>query len=396
MSEKIEIGGRVAPGFENVMDVFASNWAEDIEVGASLSVVLEGETIVDLWGGWRDRERSQPWTEDTLVNVYSTTKGMGSTAMAVLAADGKMDFDAPAITYWPEFGTHGKDVLSVGQVMSHQSGLNGWHETMQISDLYDWEKATGYLAAQEPFWEPGKGVAYHAVTWGYLVGEIFRRAAGQTLGEFFRERVSGPLDADFWIGLPESEEDRVAIMIGPNHAVAPMDLDIDEAALAFAKKNQGHELAMKSAVNPIIRPFQHVSTREWRAAEIAAANGTANARGIARVYGALANGGELEGTRIISPEGIAEATKVEWEGPALTPGPEVTWLRGFSRNRSLLSGPNPMTFGHGGAGGSAGFADPDARLGFGYAMNQMAGVPVKKSRAGKLINEVYSCLQQGG
>lgn len=392
MVDRPEIGGQVAQGFEQVQDVFEANWAEDIEVGASLSVVLEGETIIDLWGGWRDRERTIPWTEDTLVNVYSTTKGMGSTAMAVLAEDGKVDFDVPAVQYWPEFGAHGKDVLTVGQVMSHQSGLNGWHETMQVADLYDWEKATSFLAAQQPFWTPGTGVAYHAVTWGFLVGEIFRRAAGQTMGSFFRERISGALNADFWIGLPESEEGRVAIMIGPNHAVAPVDLDIDRDAIAFAKKNQGNELATKSAINPIIRPYQDVSTRAWRGAELAAANGTANARGIARIYGALANGGELEGTRIISAAGIEEARKVEWDGPALTPGPDVTWLRGFSRNRSLMSGPNPMTFGHGGAGGSAGFADPDAHLGFGYAMNQMAGVPVKKSRAGKLIDAVYACL----
>lgn len=392
MSGELVIGGTVAPGFERVRDAFEANWTTDIEVGAALSVVLEGETVVDLWGGWRDRERTVPWTEDTLVNVYSTTKGMGSAAMAVLAADGKLDFDAPVINYWPEFGTHGKEVLTVGQVMSHQAGLNSWREDMKIEDLYDWEKATGLLAAQEPYWAPGTGVAYHAVTWGYLVGEIFRRASGQTMGSFFQDRIAGPLKADFWIGLPESHEDRVATMIGPTHAVAPVKLEIDQALLDFARKRQGSNIGTRSAINPIIRPYQDVSTRAWRAAEIAAANGTANGRGIARVYGAIANGGELGGVRIISPEGIAEATKVEWDGPALTPGPDVISLRGYSRNNGLTMGPNPLTFGHGGAGGSAGFADPDAHLGFGYAMNQMQSMPTKTTRWSRLTDAVFASI----
>lgn len=381
----VEIKGTIEPGFEKVKEAFAANWL-GYEVGAACSVVFKGKKVVDLWGGWLDTEFKTPWQEDTLVNVYSTTKGMGSLAMAVLADEGKLDYTAKVVEYWPEFGANGKENITVAQLLSHQAGLCGVTQRLTIEDLYDWEKMTTLLANQKPLWEPGKACGYHAVTWGYFPGELIRRITGKTLGTYFREKVAEPLKADFFIGLPDAEMHRTTYMIGANRAriaVKPPD--------PAAKMPAFYPIAL---LNPDIRPFKDASSTAWRKAEIAAANGQANARGIARIYGMLANGGEIDGIRILSKKGIETALIEEVNGqePNLVTGRNMRLARGFSLNSEDFYGPNPDAFGHAGAGGSLGFADPKANLGFGYVMNQMQVNPDDISRSKLLVDALYACV----
>jgi len=383
---EVEIKGRVEPGFEKVREAFKANW-EGYEVGASLAVVHEGRMVVDIWGGWLDRECTEPWREDTLVNVYSTTKGMGSLAAAILADEGKLDYEARVVDYWPEFGAEGKENVTVAQLLSHQAGLCGLSQKITVEDLYNWDKMIALLAAQKPHWEPGTAAGYHAVTWGYFPGELIKRITGQTLGAFFHEKVAKPLGADFFIGLPDSEMGRVGDMIGPNRARVP------QKQVEPPKMPPLYPIAL---LNPSIRPFGDASSYAWRRAEIAAANGQANARGIARIYGVLANGGEIDGIRIISQKGIETATTEEVDGSQanLVTGRNMRFARGFGLNSAEdRYGPNRNAFGHSGAGGSVGFADPQANIGVGYTMNQMQVNLDDEPRAGRLVNALYDCLK---
>ena len=249
------------------------------------------------------------------------------------------------------------------------------------------------LAGQEPFWKPGTRSGYHAITWGYLAGEVIRRITGKTIGAYFHEKVAGPLNADFYIGLPESEEDRASDML----AAAPMSAEeaakMDPKAIKAGIEMQKSELYQAALGNPQIKPYTHVSSRAWRAAEIPAANGTANARGVARIYGALANGGEIDGVRVLSEAAIDESTKQEWgDEPDAVLGMPMPKARGFMLNRMSMYGPNDGAFGHSGAGGSIGFADRKAGIGIGYAMNQMVNNLDGDSRGGRLIKAVYAAL----
>jgi|TARA_Y100000310_G_scaffold302039_2_gene339031 CubicO group peptidase (beta-lactamase class C family) len=383
--QQVQIAGKVAKGFEKVKEAFAANW-QGIEVGASYSVVYQGEQVVDLWGGHQNREGSKDWQRDTLVNVYSTTKGMASLAMAILAEEGKLDYEALVVDYWPEFGAEGKHQVTVAQLLSHQAGVCGVSEKITVEDLYDWDKMVHLLAAQKPHWEPGTAAGYHAITWGYLAGELIRRITGQTLGQYFHNKVAAPLEADFYIGLPDSEMDRVADMIGPNHArIRPPRGDGPPPKMP--------QLYPVTLLNPSIRPYGDASSYAWRKAEIAAANGQANARGIARIYGALANGGEIDGVKIISREAIEIAVQQEvGDQKDLVIGMPMRRARGFILNSAGGYGPSNRAFGHSGAGGSTGFADPDANIGIGYAMNQMESNPAAVPRSNLLLDATYACL----
>ena len=382
---EVDIKGYVAPGFEKVKEVFKANW-DGYEVGAACSVVKNGQTVVDIWGGWLDTEFKALWQKDTLINVYSTTKGMGALVMAILVDEGKIDYEAKVMAYWPEFGQAGKENITVAQLLSHQAGLCGLRRKTTVEDLYDWDKMVTLLAAQEPLWEPGKGCGYHAIVWGYFLGELVLRITGKTLGTYFKEKVAEPLKADFFIGLPDSEMHRVGNMIGSNRARVPMSQAESPADMP--------ELYPLALLNPNIRPFKDVSSTAWRKAEIAAANGQANARGIARIYGMLANGGEIDGIRILSKAAIAAATieEVDASQPNMVMGRPIRFARGFSLNFEEMYGRNPNAFGHAGAGGSLGFADPEANIGFGYVMNQMQVNLDDVSRSKLLADAVYDCL----
>jgi CubicO group peptidase (beta-lactamase class C family) len=334
--------------------------------------------VVDLWGGFADEACTRPWQQDTIVNVYSTTKTMTALTALLLADRGELDVHAPVARYWPEFAANGKEHITVSQVLSHSAGLSGWREPLRAEDLFDWEKVSGLLAAQAPFWEPGTASGYHGLTQGYLVGEVVRRITGRSVGTVFREEVAEPLAADFHIGLPESEDDRVAVLIPPPGG-APFSGDQTEVT----------ELQRNMATNPEL-DVAITATRAWRGAEIPAIGGTGNARSIAQIHALLANGGIAQGRRFLSEAGCRRALEVQIEGPDLILGMSVRFGLGFAVNNGLL--PNPNTIYWGGYGGSLSLIDLDARATFAYAMNKMSGTTTGDMRALGLLTAMYEAM----
>ena len=375
------IQGDCAPRFGAVRDAFAANFAAGREVGASFAATLDGELVVDLWGGHADAARTRPWERDTIVNVFSTTKAMTALCAHMLVDRGRLDVDVPVACYWPEFARSGKEAITARQLLSHTAGLAAIREPLPIDALYDWERMVGVLAAETPWWEPGSTSGYHALTYGHLVGELIRRLSGATVGTFFRDQVSGPLGADFHIGLAASEDGRVAEMVPASKT---------EMAAGGALDPQS--LRGKVLSNPPLRP-QVANTRAWRAAEIPAANGHGNARSVARVMAALACGGSLDGVRLLGLPTITRAIEEQCYDKDLVLGFRLRWGLGFMvSSPSLPLGPNPRTFGHGGWGGSLGFADLDARVSWAYVMNKMSPGTAGDTRAAGLIAALYGSL----
>jgi CubicO group peptidase (beta-lactamase class C family) len=340
-----------------VRAAFAGNLTGGVDLGAALCVTVDGETVVDLWGGSADPAGARPWRRDTIVNVYSTTKTVTALTALLLADRGELDFDAPVARYWPAFAANGKERVKVGHVMSHSAGLPGWRRPMRTEDLYDWEKATTLLAEQELDWEPGTACGYHGLTQGYLVGEVVRRITGRSLGTVFREEIAEPLGADFHIGLPAAEEPRVAELVAPPDGPPP----------GF----DGTELQARVAGNPA-PAVADVNSRAWRAAEIPAAGGTGNARSVARVHTILANGGVAGGRRFMSGAGCRRALDLQVAGQDLVLGMPLRFGLGFALGDRLM--PNPRTLYWGGYGGSLTIVDLDARSTFCYVMNRMGGM----------------------
>jgi CubicO group peptidase (beta-lactamase class C family) len=364
-----------------VRAAFEANLASDAEVGASFCATVEGETVVDLWGGFADAAKTRPWRKDTLVNVYSTTKTMTALCALILADRGELDFDAPVARYWPEFAANGKTDIKASHLMSHAAGLSGWKEPITTEDLYDWDKATALLAAQAPLWPPGSQSGYHAITQGYLVGEVVRRITGRSLGTFFREEIAEPLGADFHIGLPASEDDRVAELIPPPPGQAAGD-------------GQQSEIQALTLNNPGI-DVSATRTRAWRGAEIPAAGGTGNARSIAEIHAILANGGVAKGRRFLSEAGCRKALELQIEGEDLIFAGPARFGMGFGLAGGMIPLPNPNSIFWGGYGGSLVIIDMDARTTFGYAMNKMAGTTTGDTRAYGLAMAMWSVLGAG-
>jgi CubicO group peptidase (beta-lactamase class C family) len=362
--------------FAAVRAAFESNFAGGADIGASFCATVEGETVVDLWGGHADAAGTRPWEKDTIVNVYSTTKTMTALTALLLADHGVLDFDAPVARYWPEFVANGKAEVKVSHLMSHSAGLSGWKEKIAKEDLYDWEKATALLAAQAPFWAPGTAPGYHALTQGYLVGEVVRRITGRSLGTVFREEIAEPLGADFHIGLPASEDARVAELIPPAQTMA-------NAASSELQKNM--------ATNPSI-DVAETRTRAWRGAEIPAAGGTGNARSVAEIHVLLANGGVAKGKRILSEAGCRKALEPQIEGQDLILGTPVRYGMGFGLPGPMIPLPHPDTIFWGGYGGSLVIIDMEARTTFAYAMNKMVGTTTGDMRAYGLAMAMWAAL----
>lgn len=378
--KQISIEGSIARGFERVRDQFAANFERPEpyrDVGASLAVYRHGKRVVDLWGGWRDVEHKRPWKRDTLVNVYSTTKGVIATALAMAVDAGKLRYEDRVAKYWPEFAAAGKADITVAQLISHQAGLPGFSAPTTVEDLYDWTSCCAKLAAQAPSWKPGEQTSYHACTYGWLAGEVFRLAMGESLGRFIARKIASPLGADIYLGLPASEDGRVAPMIAP--AVEP-----DLAALNLPP------IALMAMGNPVIQPSD-ANTAAWRRAELPAMNLHATADGIARVFGALANGGELKGKRLLSPAAITRMREVQSRRPDLLLGFPIEWAMGLALNTSGAIGPNPKAFGHTGWGGSFCMADPDIGIGAAYTLNRMGADLVGDPRGVDLSRAIAAC-----
>ena len=378
------IRGECASRFGAVRETFAKNLAAGREVGASFAATLDGELVIDLWGGHADAARSRPWQRDTIVNVFSTTKAMAALCLHMLADRGRLDLDAPVARYWPEFAHGGKQALPVHWLLSHRAGLAALRSPLPTEALFDWRRMTEALAAERPWWEPGSRSGYHAMTYGFLVGEVLRRIDGRTLGAFFREEVARPLGADFWIGLPSSEDARVAEMVPPSAEAL--------AAAGTAAQPASDSLLAKVMGNPPLAPTA-ANLPAWRRAEIPAANGHGNARSVARVMAALACGGTLGGVRLLSAEALARATAEQCFGDDLVLGVPMRWGQGFMlASDSLPLGPSRRAFGHGGWGGSLGVADPDAHVSWAYVMNQMSAGTLGDTRAFELAQALYASL----
>ena len=353
-----DIQGTCEPRFDAVRTTLSDQIDSGADVGASVAVFLHGEPVVDMWGGWADPEKTTPWERDTLTNVWSTTKTMTFVCTLILHDRGELDYNAPVAAYWPEFAANGKDNVLVRHVMGHTAGLSGWEEPLELEQLADWELCTQRLAAQAPWWTPGQGSGYHAVTQGYLIGEIVRRITGESIGQWFHREVAKPLDADFHIGLPESEDHRVSDVIPP----PPIDL--------AAMRDQATELTAKTFLNP---PLDASAAHHawWRRAEIPAANGQGNARSVAAVQSVVAGKGQARGVRLFSPGTTERIFEEQANGVDKVLAVPLRMGMGYGLSSPPDMPIGPRAFYWGGYGGSVIVMDTDAELTVCYVMNRM-------------------------
>jgi len=374
--------GTCSARFDPLRKLFAAKLESGEDLGASVAVNIDGEMVVDLWGGWADEARTVPWAENTIACVFSTTKTMTALAALVLVDRGELDLDASVATYWPEFAARGKAGIKVRQILSHTSGVSGWDQPVTFEDVYDWDKSTAMLAAQAPWWEPGTALGYHAFTYGHLIGEVIRRITGQRLGEFLAAHIAGPLGADFHIGLPPSEFHRVANVVPPP-AAAPAAAP---AAPADLMQPDPNSVAFKTMTNPIMSA-ETTWTEGWRRADIGAGNGHGNARSLARLQSAVACGGEVDGVRLLSPQTIDRIFEVQSDGIDLVIGIPSRWGLGYG----LL--PEGRVCCWGGAGGSLAMIDVDRRMTFAYVMNKMVPAAVGPV-AEALVKRLYDIVNE--
>lgn len=353
------------PRFEMHRDLLSASLDSGGDVGASVSVTVEGETVVDIWGGHVDEARTAEWQADTITNVWSTTKTMTFLSALVLVERGQLDFHAPVATYWPEFAQNGKDAVEVRHLMSHTSGVSGWDQPIATEDIYDWEAATAKLAAQAPWWEPGTASGYHALNQGHLIGEVIRRVDGRMLSDFFAEEIAAPLDADFQIGAAESTWDRISNVIPPTGL--PVDpATIDTASVAFKTFTGPAPSAATAWEAP------------WRGACIGAANGHGNARSVARVQALVANGGKVDDVELLSPGTIDQIFDEQAYGTDQVLGLPVRFGMGYAlpcedgAPHLMLRGADAKIGYWGGWGGSSIIVDVDRRMTVAYVMNRMA------------------------
>ena len=390
MSSNVPIQGECDPRFERVRRVFAENFDQRGEVGAAIAATVDGRPVVDLWGGFADSARTRPWQRDTIVNVWSTTKGLCAICAHRLADQGKLDFEAPVAQYWPEFAAAGKANLPVKYLLNHKAGMAAIRVPLKHDDIFDWAKVTAELARQEPWWEPGTKHGYHAITFGWLVGEVVRRISGKSLGTYFRDEIAGPLGAEAYIGVPAALDSRIAETIG-----APPGKPGEPNALLDLTKDPTSVSANAIANPPTMLAPATTNSRAWRGAEIPGANGHANARALARIYGSLASDGKPDGIKLFESRELPRCYTEQSKGKDEVLKFTTRFGLGFMLSLpGVQYGPNPHSFGHPGAGGSLGFADPDGRVGFGYVMNQMgpATSVLLDPRCAVLIDAVYASL----
>jgi CubicO group peptidase (beta-lactamase class C family) len=365
--------GYIAPGFERVGEAFDAGLTE--ELGAGFAAVRDGQVVVDIWGGWADRAQSRAWTKDTIVPVYSTTKGVSALIVAMLHDQGLIDYDTPAAALWPAFGAHGKDKITIAQTLAHMAGVPGFLEPIDPDLWLDPPACAEAIAALAPLWPPGTASGYHPLTWGYIAGEIVQRAAGRSLGTILREDICAPLGVDFRIGTPESEHARAAEIKKPTRGGEFGEITPPRKAAFFTKW---------------AAPVR--GSAQWRKAEIPSTNGHGTALGVARLYEAYATGGIIGGVRVLSQEGFDALTKRRWRGDDLVLPFNVDWRAGVMGNSNRIYGPNPEAFGHSGSGGSVGFGDPVAGVSVGYIMNRQSHHIMGDPRALRLTETLYECL----
>ena len=387
-----EIGGAVEPGFEGVAAAFAANFTAHDEVGAAAAVYVGGRKVVDLWGGIADVATGASYTSDSLQLVFSTTKGATAACANLLAQRGELDMDAPVAEYWPEFKAAGKGEIPVRWLLSHKAGLPYVDATLTLEEALAWEPMIRALEVQAPVWEPGTAHGYHATTFGWLVGEVVRRISGKSLGTFFHDEFATPLGLDFWIGLPDEQQARVAPLVQP-----PDPSTLDPAVAEMLAMFMGPDTLLGKAMGAPSFVFTNAeggfNNPAIRAAEIPAANGVTNARSLARFYAALTGvveGGPAE--PLLNAEQVAKATVLQTSGPDKCIFMETTFGLGFFLASPFAPYGGARSFGHTGAGGSVGFTDPEHGIGFGYVMNKMMQNLNGDPRSSSLIRAVYDAV----
>ena len=369
------ISGFVAPGFEAVQDAFAENFARGEEQGAGFSVILDGEVIVDLVGGWADRAGTKPWDARTIVPVYSTTKGIAALVLAMAVEDLPAGYETPVAEVWPEFAAAGKDAITIGEVASHQAGLPGFAEPIDPALWLDPPACAAALAALPPMWPPGTAHGYHPLTWGYLTGEIVRRITGRTLGTILREDICGPLGIDFQIGTPDADQSRVAEILRPK-ALADLGEITPARRAAFVSKWAAPDRG--GAI--------------WRQIEIPSANGHGTASAVATLYNAYAHVGLLGGRRLIRPGTFEALTRPRVDGPDLVLPLTTRFGAGIMHNTYKSFGPFEDGLGHCGWGGSLAIVSPSRGLTCAYVMNRQSNTLIGDPRAVRLVEAVAGCL----
>lgn len=384
MTESIEVQGSCDPRFARVQQEFEQAFERGDELGASVCVTLEGETVVDLWAGFADEARTRAWEHDTLVNVYSTTKGMTALCALRLVEQGRLDLDAPVARYWPEFAAAGKESMPVRNIMDHQAALCYVNRRLEPGDLYDWDLMTAALAETKPHWAWGEKPVYLNMTYGYLLGEVVRRVSGKGLAQFLREEIAGPLGIDFHFALNAEQIARCAsvLQIKPRAVFEAAEADPDSV---FGKSMAGWGAG------------EDFNSAAWRQAQVGSGSGHGNARAIARLFACLRQGGTLDGVRLMAPATVEAARAFQCETDGEDPLLGVSGLRfclGYELNSPpvLAMGPNPRTFGQWGAGGNLGFADIEAGVAFGYTPNLMHDAMEVGPRASALVDALYASL----
>jgi CubicO group peptidase (beta-lactamase class C family) len=371
------VAGRCDPHFEAVRAAFADSLAQGDDHGAAVAVVADGMLVVDLWGGWADQAGTVPWQADTMVHVASATKGILAVALHRLVDRGLVDLDAPVATYWPEFAAANKGSLRVRNLLDHTAGLAAFQRTMRVEDLFDWDLCTGALAAQEPLWSPGAGHGYHALTFGWLVGELVRRAGAVTPATLIAAITDHYAGGEIQVGVPATAQRHIAEM-------GPYVVDAQLAATLRRTDGPGPSLPAQVFTNPVTVQNGLANTTSWRAAIIPAANGHATARGLARLYGTL-----VTGKGPLAPETVRRCSVPAAVGRDLVLGVDTCFSLGFMKGMPYATA---SAFGHPGAGGSLGYCDPDAEIGFGYVMNRAEPTLYVGRRATRLLAALYDCL----
>lgn len=369
----VTISGTCEAGFAAVAEAFAANFAERGEVGAGLCVVMDGRPVVDLWGGMADPVLGRAWQHDTLVNVWSTTKGLTAIGLAMLVDRGRASYDDRVADIWPEFAAHGKGDVTIAELVSHQAGLTGFRETADITAFYDIEQAANRLALAAPFWVPGTEAGYHAISVGFLADGLFRRIDGRSIRQFFAEEFAGH---DIHLGLPEAERHRHApVIVPPSMSSEALALELTPAQVS-------------ALANPPLDPLI-ANDPDWQAAQIPSANGYATARGIATLYESFVAARRDPPRALVSVATLDAATAVRFEGTDSVLGQPARWAAGFLRNSSGAYGPNEAAFGHSGWGGSFAFADPERGWAVAYTMNRMGADLIGDPRNLALVDVLY-------
>ncbi len=380
------LAGNYEPEFQAVVDAFVENFRVEDEIGAACSVVLDGRTVVDIFGGWRDGEETVPWDAPTTVCMMSVAKGITAICFNMLIDRGLVDPDELVVHYWPEYGQNGKEQTRVRHFLDHTAAVPVLTtKPLWPGAMFDRAAIVDALEAQEPLWEIGTKAAYHVHHQGFLLGEVMRRVTGRTVGPFLREEVAGPLGAEYYIGEMTAAQQALVAEVMPN-----MD------AKLFAAKDNADQSSLKALAfrqNPDEPWAVTMNSPIWRTAEIASGNGHGNARGVARIYGALGNGGALDGIEIMSRSQIEAMITEQHNQTELLQDRPYHQALGVLLNtpEAVYMGPNARSFGHHGIGGSIGMCDPDGRIGFSYACNKMHAVGTNGPRAARLIDALYSC-----